>query len=145
MQNLRLTLAAVTAAATLFTFAGPAVAATSTITIPMTALNASGETGSATLTQQPDGVQVVVTLTGAPAGVAQPTHIHIGTCGNINAAPEYPLQSTTDGKSSTVVKGVTIDQLLKGSYAINVHKSTSDLATYVACGNIKAPPAAGSN
>ena len=82
-----------------------------------------------------DGVQVVVTLKNAPDD-AQPTHIHIGTCGNINKAPEFALLNTVNGKSSTVVKGVSLKQLLAGHYAVNVHKSTSDLATYVSCGNI---------
>jgi len=125
------------AAGVLFLTAAPAFAATSTLTIPLAALNGSGETGTAVLTQTPDGVQVVVTLKGGPAA-AQPMHVHAGTCAKINAAPEWPLTSVTDGKSTSVVKGVTIDQMLKTPYAINVHKSTSDLADYVACGNIVA-------
>lgn len=113
-----------------------AAAAPTQITIQMKALNDSGETGTAQLTQQTDGVKIVVALKNAPK-TGQPTHVHVGTCGKIKAAPEYALLDTVDGASSTVVKGVTIDQLLKGDYAINVHKSGEDLATYVACGNIK--------
>ncbi len=119
--------------------AGIALAATAatpvSITIPLAALNHSGETGTATLTQVAMGVRVVVALKNAPAD-AQPTHIHIGTCGNINKAPEYPLVNTVGGTGTSTVAGVTLAQLLKGKYAINVHKSTSDLAMYVACGNI---------
>ena len=111
-------------------------AATTHVTVDMKALNGSGETGSATLTQQDDGVKVVVTLKGAPA-TAQPTHIHKGTCAKINAAPEYPLTSVTNGTSTTVVKGVKLADLLSSDYAINVHKSPDDLATYVSCGDIK--------
>jgi len=101
----------------------------------MKALNKSNENGTAMLTQVKGGVQVVVTLKNAPK-TAQPTHIHVGTCGNINKSPEFALLNTVAGKSSTVVKGVTLAQLLAGHYAINVHKSSSDLATYVSCGNI---------
>ena len=115
----------------------PAAADTTGVTIPMKALNNSNENGTATLTQQSDGVKVVVTLKNAPA-TAQPTHIHIGTCGNINKAPEYALVSVTNGTSTSVVKGVKLDDLLKGHYAINVHKSADDLGTYVSCGDIKA-------
>jgi len=119
--------------------AGIALSATAAtpvaITIPLAALNHSGETGTATLTQVAGGVKVVVALKHAPAG-AQPTHIHIGTCGNINKAPEYPLVNTVNGAGTSTVAGVTLKQLLAGKYAINVHKSTMDLATYVACGNI---------
>lgn len=121
--------------------AGIALSATAatpaTITIKLGALNGSGETGTATLTQLASGVKVVVALKNAPAA-AQPTHIHIGTCGNINKAPEYPLSNTVGGAGTSTVAGVTIKQLLAGKYAINVHKSTMDLGTYVACGNITA-------
>lgn len=114
-----------------------AVAATSTLTVDLSAQNGSGETGTAALTQKPEGVEVVITLANAPA-TAQPAHVHLGTCDKLNPAPEYPLTSVTGGNSTTVIKGVTIDQLLAKPAAINVHKSTSDLATYVACGDIKA-------
>ena len=121
--------------------AGIALSATAatpaSITIKLGALNGSGETGTATLTQLASGVKVVVALKNAPAA-AQPTHIHIGTCGNIKKAPEYPLVNTVNGAGTSTVAGVTIKQLLAGKYAINVHKSTMDLATYVACGNITA-------
>ena len=106
------------------------------LTIAMHALNGSGEDGMATLTQVADGVRVVVDLQHAPSDV-QPTHIHLGTCGNINKAPEYGLQLTAQGHSESVVRGVTLDDLKKQAYAINVHKSASDLATYVSCGNIR--------
>ena len=115
-----------------------AAASPTTLTIPMKALNNSGENGTATLTDVADGVRVVVTLKGTPKGIDQPTHIHIGTCGNINKAPEYPLQNTSNGSSATVVRGVKLANLLAGHYAINVHKSGTDLGTYVSCGNIVA-------
>jgi hypothetical protein len=106
------------------------------ITIPMRALNGSGEDGSAVLTQTAEGVHVVVALVHAPDD-AQPTHIHIGTCGAINRAPEYGLALTVNGKSDSVVKGIQLTDLIKAKYAINVHKSASDLGTYVSCGDIK--------
>ena len=137
MKSIRLTLTAAALVALGGATLVSAHAATSAVTVDMKALNGSGETGSAMVTQESDGVKVVVTLKNAPAD-AQPTHIHIGTCGNIKAAPEYALQSVTNGTSTTVVKGVSLDDLLKGHYAINVHKSTSDLGTYVSCGDIKA-------
>lgn len=106
-----------------------------TITVPMRALNGSGEDGSAVLTQTAEGVRVVVQLNHA-SDDAQPTHIHIGTCGAINKAPEYGLALTVDGKSDSVVKGIRLSDLMKAKYAINVHKSASDLGTYVSCGDI---------
>ncbi|HEY1656663.1 MAG TPA: hypothetical protein VGF86_16280 [Candidatus Tumulicola sp.] len=137
MKALHLAPAAVALAAVLsLASAGPGFAATSTLTIDLAAENASGETGSAALTQTPAGVEVVITLANAPA-TAQPAHIHQGTCGDIKGVI-YPLTSVTGGNSTTTVKGVTIDQLLASPMAINIHKSTTDLATYVACGDIKA-------
>ena len=112
------------------------MSASNSVTITMKAENGSKEDGSATITPSKDGVEVIVHLIGAK-GKTQPTHIHVGTCDNINKAPEFALINTVDGLGKTDVKGVTIKQLLGGKYAINVHKSADDLATYVSCGNIK--------
>ncbi len=136
MNATRYAIAALALAVLAFT-AAPVTAATGPLAVTMSAQNGSGEDGSATLTQTPDGVQVVVTVKNAPAN-AQPAHIHPGTCTSLNPAPQYPLTSLANGTSTTLVKGVTIDQLLASPFAINVHKSTSDLATYVSCGNITA-------
>jgi Cu/Zn superoxide dismutase len=114
----------------------PARAATATLTVALSAQNDSGETGTATLTQVGADVKVDIALKGAPA-TAQPVHIHDGTCANLKGVA-YPLTSVTGGSSTSTVKGVTIDQLLKGPYAINVHESVADLGKYVACGNIVA-------
>ena len=114
---------------------GVGSAASDSVTIPMKSLNDSGETGTAVLTQQDEGVQVVVTLKNAPK-MDQPTHIHAGTCSNINKSPEYGLRNTVDGKSTSIVKGIKLSDLTSGKYAINVHKSADDLGTYVSCGDI---------
>ena len=106
------------------------------VTVTMKAENKSGENGTATLTQSGPNVVVVVSLTGAPAA-AQPTHIHPGTCTKLNPAPEYPLTSITDGKSTTTLKNMKLSSLMGGKFSVNVHKSTDDLATYVSCGEIK--------
>jgi CHRD domain len=112
----------------------PAGAATSTLTVTMGAQNGSGESGTAVLTQTGADLTVVLDIKGAPA-TAQPAHIHTGTCAKLGGVV-YPLTSVTGGKSTTVVKGVTIDKLLGASYAINVHESASNLGKYVSCGDI---------
>ena len=106
------------------------------ITIPMKALNNSTEDGVATLTQVGKDIRITIELKNAPAA-DQPTHIHAGTCASINPSPEFPLEFTSSGKSTSLLKGETIDFLLSHPYAINIHRSTGDLATYVSCGNIK--------
>jgi hypothetical protein len=129
------TAAALLAALSLLTATARAQAPT-TLTVPMHALNGSNENGEAFLVQGDDGVHIRIELQNG-TDIAQPTHIHIGTCGAINKAPEYGLSDTVDGKGESVVRGVKLSDLLAGHYAINVHKSGYDLATYSSCGDIK--------
>ena len=115
------------------------------VTVPMAAQNKSNETGTATLTQRGKDLQVVINLSNAPAA-AQPAHIHPGTCAKLAPAPKYPLSPVVNGKSNTLLKNVNLTDLTGGQFAINVHKSTNDLATYVSCGDMSSavapPPAA---
>ena len=136
MKLFRLT--AILLAIAFVTSVGVVMAADSSnsVTITMKALNGSGEDGTAVVSQTDQGLSVVVTLKNAPKDVPQPTHIHAGNCGKINAAPEYPLENTVNGKGSSIVKGVKLADLMAGKFAVNVHKSGDDLATYVSCGNI---------
>ena len=141
MKLYRSSLALVAAAACAFAVASVAARADDMsaampahVTVKMNAQNGSNENGTATLTQQADGVQVVIALENATG--SQPSHIHAGTCAKLNPAPKYPLSNTVDGKGTTLVKGVTVADLVAGGFAVNVHKSASDLATYVSCGNI---------
>jgi opacity protein-like surface antigen len=138
MHYVRFALLGAALAGSLATVAAAADAPTS-VTVKMVAENGSGENGTATLKQVADGTLVTIKLDGAPKDTPQPTHIHIGTCANINKAPEYPLANTVNGASQSTVKGVELADLLKGSYAINIHKSGTELGTYVSCGDIKAP------
>jgi len=118
-------------------FAGTAaVGAPSNITVAMHAQNGSGEDGTATLRQNGSDVEVVISIKNAPS-TAQPAHIHDGTCSDLKGVAD-PLTNVTSGASTTVVKNVTIADLLKGPFAINVHESASNLGKYVSCGNITA-------
>ncbi len=94
------------------------------------------EAGTATLTPMGDKTQVVLNLTGAPAGTAQPAHIHVGQCPGV-AAVKWPLTNVMDGKSTTMVDAKLSD-ITTGGYAINIHKSTAEAGQYVTCGNIAA-------
>jgi hypothetical protein len=107
------------------------------IKVELAAQNNSGETGYALIKPLGKGIEVVVHLKGGPKGVAQPDHIHPGTCANLNPVPKYPLQNVVDGKSVTKLPDVSMDDLFKEPMAINVHESAQDLKKYVACGDIK--------
>jgi Cu/Zn superoxide dismutase len=117
-----------------------AASAAQAVTVPMHAQNGSGEDGTATLTQVGPNVLVTLSITKAPPN-PQPAHIHQGTCAKLNPAPKYPLSNVAAGKSTTTLKNMKLSSLQTGAYAINVHKSTTDIATYVSCGDI---PKAGS-
>src|SRR3989449_7958053 len=114
--------------------------AAKSVTVRLGQQNKSGESGTARLTPDGDKTKVVVNLKGAPKGVSQPAHVHEGTCAKLDPKPKYPLQNVVDGKSTSEVP-VSVDALMSGSYAINVHKSADDIKTYVACGDIKKPAA----
>ena len=101
------------------------------------AQNNSGEKGTATLFDGTKGLIVKLRMDGSE--VDQPAHIHKGTCDKLDPKPTYPLRTIHDGESETTVEGVTIAQLEKAPYAINVHKSTKEIPIYVSCGNLVAP------
>lgn len=109
------------------------------VSINLYSQNHSGELGGATLRQSGPDVIVMVHMRNAVAPV-QPIHIHQGTCDKLNPKPTYPLTNVdSNGDSYTVVKDVQLSSLLSSPYAINVHKSPNEVATYVSCGNIVAP------
>ena len=100
-------------------------------------------------TQSPDAV------------VTHPSHIHKGTCAQLDPTPAYPLDNvgprlTDDDKlpDPEDIKGsltanpveyaqteieVNLEDLLKESYALNIHASDQDIATYIACGDLGGP------
>jgi Cu/Zn superoxide dismutase len=95
----------------------------------------SGESGTATLTPEGDKTKVVLSVSGAPSGSSQPVHIHKGTCAQLDPKPAFPLSPLVNGKSETVVSA-SLDELDKGGYAINGHKSAQEASTYVFCGSL---------
>jgi Cu/Zn superoxide dismutase len=108
--------------------------AAKSLNVRMHAQNKSGEAGSAKLTAQgADKTRVEISLKGAPKGTPQPAHIHEGSCAKLDPKPKYGLENVVDGKSSTVVPA-GLDSVR--GMAINVHKSTDDIKTYVSCGDI---------
>ena len=113
---------------------GHMMMAKSPVNVVMKALNGSGENGNATLRDTPKGLVVTIHVKNAKG--PQPAHIHKGSCAKLDPKPEYALSNVVNGMSVTTVPGVTIAKL-GGKSAVNVHKSLTDIPTYVSCGDIK--------
>jgi hypothetical protein len=110
-----------------------------TVTLNLMPQNNSGEKGTATLTELEGGkTKVVLNITGQPKDMAQPAHIHVGSCANLGNVV-YPLTFPTNGTSETTLDVSLKDDILnKLPMAINVHKSAADISTYVSCADISA-------
>lgn len=104
-------------------------------TISIDEQNESSESGTAILTEKDGKVLVTLSMTGAPSGVAQPAHIHAGSCPKPGAV-SYPLTDVTDGKSETTIDISLTDLKAKLPLAINVHKSAAQVNLYVSCGDL---------
>ena len=109
---------------------------TGTVVVQLGQLSNSGQTGTATLTSTIDNkTQVVIQLKGEPPSAVEPAHIHAGTCKKLNPKPAYPLTNVNGGTSTTTINA-TLASLETGQFSVNVHQSTQNIGTYVACGTI---------
>jgi hypothetical protein len=108
-------------------------------TVALAEQNGSGQSGEVVLTAVDGSTTRVEISIGNPPGDPQPAHIHKGSCADLDPQPEYPLENVTGGGSTTEVQAA-LDELDGGGFAINVHKSESELETYVACGDIGSTP-----
>lgn len=126
----------VTLIAVLFALASAAGAgAERSVTVKIGAMNGTGESGTATFTEQGDKTLIVVDLSNAP-GFRQPSHLHDGTCDDYSPAPAYPLADIVSGKSRTLLNE-RFARIVSGRYILNVHKSYDDIATQAACSVVK--------
>lgn len=128
--------------------AAPALAATNTgnhidnamsahsMTINLGAQNGSGQDGQAFLNDTSGGLRVKLQVKNEPKGASEPAHIHQGTCAKLNPAPWKGLSNVVDGVSVTTIPGLTLAELKKAHYAINVHESAANLKHYVSCGDL---------
>jgi hypothetical protein len=109
--------------------------------VTFTELNDSGLSGTAELTARRQGTEVSMQINGVVG--EHPTHIHTGTCDDLDPDPKYPLNNvelnTTElvGTSDSVVD-VPLDELLSTPHLILIHRSAEELDVYYACGDIVA-------
>ena len=132
------------------------------ITVPLMMQNDSGLKGYAMIADNADGMAVVrikmmmqpnpmmmklmdgdkkeegMMRMGNMGTSTYPAHIHVGACPTPGAVA-YPLTAIVGGLSETVLSTSTKGLIAGLPLAINVHKSPTELSTYVACGDLKAP------
>jgi len=126
----------------------PAFAATNTMnhvnnamsahsmTINLGAQNGSKQDGQAFLNDTSSGLRVKVQVKNEPSGASEPAHIHQGTCAKLNPAPWKGLSNVVGGVSVTTIPNLTLAELKKAHYAINIHESAAHLTHYVSCGDL---------
>ena len=109
-----------------------------TMEIEMMEQNGSGQNGTAEITASGDGTNITISTIVPADGTfpSQPAHVHKGACDKLDPKPAHPLPNLEDGISATTLD-VSYDELTKGGYVINVHKSEEEADVYVSCGEIK--------
>jgi hypothetical protein len=100
-----------------------------------------GISGRAQAKLEGDNTHVTFVLTGLPAGGPYPWHVHEGTCetgGPIVGDPAVypPLTVGTDGRAEANTRLINLRLNEARKYHVNVHRSPSDLATIIACGEL---------
>ena len=93
-------------------------------------LTGVGQTGFATLISSGAQTKLDIDLS-PPYDVAQPIHIHSGSCSDIGTVIE-PLENVIRGRSATVVDR-PLESLTTEGMLINVHASFDDFGTSTAC------------
>lgn len=107
--------------------------------VVFTERNDSGVEGSAGLRRRGDRTDVEIETDGALGD--HPTHIHEGSCDDLDPNPQFPLTNVRlrtaglTGSSVTTVD-VPLSALLDEPHLILIHKSAKDIGTYIACGDI---------
>lgn len=106
-------------------------------TISLDEQNQSGQTGTAVISEGPEGNAVVtLTMTGGSFVEPEPAHVHLGSCPTPGAV-KYPLNNVVAGSSVTTLDA-SYEDLTQATekLAVNVHKSAKESNVYTACGNI---------
>ena len=121
-------------AATFNTSQSASAAQNTEVVIALDELGGSGVSGFATLVGGDGDTTVIIEVSDTVGD--RPAHIYQGACGALGATPLYALQNVDDSGYSETTIAIDLDTLLTGSYALNLHASSSDLATNIACGDI---------
>lgn len=104
------------------------------LTLELVEQNSSGQEGTATFAPLDSGdTRIVLELTNPPE-VAQPAHVHAGTCDNLGD-PVVTLTDVERGRSETETE-MSLEDLQQGDFVIHAHKSETEYDVSVACAPI---------
>lgn len=79
---------------------------------------------------------IVISLSGTPVNGVHPAHLHEGDCGS-NGTIAVPLESVKGSTGlSVTVNDVPLDAITTGDHYLNIHASSDDMATIVACAEV---------
>jgi len=118
----------------------PASAAVGSITIKLSEENGSRQSGEAVLSDVNGKTKVVISLSGTPTNTPMPAHIYVGSCSK-RSDVKYALAHIEKGASQTILDVPLRDVIAGAPFSVNIHKSASELLTYVACGSYVPAPA----
>jgi hypothetical protein len=94
--------------------------------------------------KDPDRAQAHVDISNAVPGGQHPWHVHRGQCGSdkgiLGPADAYPPLKVEGNGHASATATVPIAYPKTGEFFVNVHASSKNMSTIVACGNL-APPA----
>ena len=81
-----------------------------------------------------------ISIEGATKGAELPWHVHTGKCGSqgsiVGAATAYPLLKVKDDGKAKAEAKLQMPVPTSGDYHVNVHKSSAEMGTIVACGDL---------
>lgn len=84
---------------------------------------------------------VSITIGRANSGDRHPWHIHSGTCGSggaiVGDPTKYPLLQVGQNGNASASAHIDVGLSEDRSYHINVHRSSSQMGTIIACGNLR--------
>ena len=108
----------------------------SELTIQISELENSGQSGTAELVARGAQTEIIIKIkAGPPANDPQPTHVHFGACGPNVGTIRFNLNSLVAGESTTLIDA-SLASLTDGNTNLNIHKSLNEFAIFTACGDI---------
>ncbi|MBM3944474.1 MAG: hypothetical protein FJ317_03160 [SAR202 cluster bacterium] len=105
--------------------------ADNSLTFRLAGTGTGAQVGYAGLVGAGDDTLVGVWVTPSSKGLAQPIHVHSGTCSSPGPITQ-PLTDLVDGRSVTRLAGVSMASLRDGSSIVNLHKSAAEISVYPA-------------